>query len=146
VLFFLSDVNCELDRRTNYTLCLKCRSSSDPTLGWWGPNANKLVTPTNGVRDDQSSDDDDVILTEGSGVQESLTGPEVSARLIANGSRLKPAKRGRDLVSVDNEKGHFKYEPKAVTLRAKLQRNQFNYHREKKTELQAAAHNIPTYV
>jgi hypothetical protein len=130
--FCLSDVNCELGRRTNYTLCLKCRSSSDPTQGWWGPNANKIVIPTNGVRDDQSSDDDDVFLAEGLSVQDSLTGPEVSARLIGNGSRLKPAKRGRGLVSVDNQTGYFKYEPKAVTLRAKSQRNQFNYNRKKK--------------
>ena len=88
--------------------------------------------PTTGVNDDASSSDDDVFHTEGSGLQDTITGPEVSALLISNGSRLKPAKWRRGFVSVDNHTGYSKSEPKAVRLRADALRSKDNRIRAKK--------------
>jgi hypothetical protein len=99
--------------------------------------------PTTGVNDDASSDDEDVFYSEGSGLQDALTGPEVSALLISNGSRMKPAKRGRGFVSVDNHTGFSKSEPKVVRLRIDALRNKDNRIRAKKQKLQAAANTIP---
>jgi hypothetical protein len=87
--------------------------------------------PTTGVND-ASSDDEDVFHSEGSGLQDTLTGPEVSALLISNGSRLKPAKWRRGFVSVDNHTGYSKSEPKAVRLRADALRSKDNRIRAKK--------------
>jgi hypothetical protein len=125
--FCLSD---EQYKRTHYTLCSTCRSSSDPTQGWWGATMTEAI-PTTGVNHDASSDDEDVFYSEGSGLQDALTGPEVSALLISNGSRMKPAKRGRGFVSVDNHTGFSKSEPKAVRLRVDALRNKDNRIRAK---------------
>jgi hypothetical protein len=122
---------------------LKCRSSSDPTLGWWGADQQQQIVLTNGVSAEPSTEDDDVFHTEGSGVQDTLTGPEVLAMLMVNGSRTQPAKRGRNLLSVDNSTRKLKDEPKEVQRQVISQRNKDTYNRKKKKDLHAAANNIP---
>ena len=47
-------------------------------------------------------DSEDIFHTEGSAVQDILTGADVLEKLMVNGSRTKLAKRGRRLVSVHN--------------------------------------------
>ena len=125
VFFCYSDVNCEVDTKTHYTLCFKCRSSSDPTLGWWGrhPHSQQTTTCSNGVSAGGSSVDEDIFHTEGSAVQDILTGANVLEKLMVNGSRTKLAKRARRLVSVHNHTALWKDEPKAVLAYANNQRN-----------------------
>jgi hypothetical protein len=74
-------------------LCSKCSSSSDPTSGWWGPHPQQQAACTNGVTVDVSSGDEDIFHPEGSAVRDTLTGDDVLARLMVNGSRMKTAKR-----------------------------------------------------
>ncbi len=57
----VSDVNCDLDMETYYTLCFKCRNSN-PTQGWWNDEYDfEFVT----------TDDYDVFKVEGAGEQSS---------------------------------------------------------------------------
>ena len=141
--FCHSDLSCNFDTRTNYTLCSKCSSSSDPTSGWWGPHPQQQAACTNGVTVDVSSGGEDIFHPEGSAVRDTLTGDDVLARLMVNGSRMKTAKRYRGLVSVNNQRALLKDESKAVQLHVEVQRVAQSQQKKKRQDLQAAAKNIP---
>ncbi len=87
--------------------------------------------------------DEDIFHTEGSAVQDILTGANVLEKLMVNGSRTKLAKRARRLVSVHNHTSLWKDEPKAVQVYANNQRNKDYYERKKRKSLIVAAENIP---
>ncbi len=68
---------------------------------------------------------------------------DASQILMTNGSRMKPAKRGAQKVSVDNHSGHFKYEPKGVRNRVDSERKRAERKRKILGCLQDAAKSIP---
>jgi hypothetical protein len=68
---------------------------------------------------------------------------DVSLILMKNGSRMKPAKRGAQKVSVDNQRGYFKYEPKLVSNIVDSQRKQEERKRNRMECFQEAANTIP---
>ena len=137
-----SEEDCDLCMETHYHLCLKCRNSN-PTQGWWEDRATPTAAPTNAVSDESSFADEDAFHTIGSAVQDTITGADVLEQMILNGSRTKPAKRARSMVSVTNQTALWKDEPKAVQRRAETQRVQNYLQRKKQKDLLTAANIIP---
>ena len=131
--FCHSNINCEVDPHTHYTLCASC-CTSDPTQGWWD-NTEEVGSGTEDVRFDPLV---------GLGLQYMANLQEdASLILMKNGSRMKPAKRGSQKVSVDNHYGHFKYEPKGVRNRVDSERKRVERKRKSMGCLQDAAKTIP---
>jgi hypothetical protein len=101
--FCVSDVNCDLDMETHYTLCFKFRNSN-PTQGWWNDDDDFEF-----VRG-RTTDDYDVFEVEGAGEQYiSIAGNAAINELMANGSRTLPSKRGFQMVcySVQRKKNRL---------------------------------------
>jgi hypothetical protein len=139
--FCHSNDNCEVDTQIHYTLCSSCRTS-DATLGWWD-NTDDVGMDTYDLNMNMDTLSDPLV---GLGLQYTYVGDpkeDVSLILMQKGSRMKPAKRGAQKVSVDHHRGHFKYESKLVRNIVDRQRKQEDRKRNRQESLQKAANTIP---
>ena len=128
--------------QTHYNLCAKCRNSN-PTQGWWEDSSKQINSTTNGFSGDGSFGDDDVFHPGGSAIQDTFTATDVLDKLMSNGSRMKPAKRARGKVSVNNPTALWKDESLAMQRYASAERAKDYRQRKRKKQLLTAALDIP---
>ena len=131
--FCRSEDRCELHFETHYTLCFRCRISS-PTQEWWHDDVDSNSNTAHG-----STHEDDNVFTECEVASYLPDENEVYETLMNNGSRLRPAKRGIQKVSVNNRTQLYKDEPKCVHKLNERKRQEKLRARRIQTSLQAAA-------
>jgi hypothetical protein len=133
------DKNCDLCTQTHYTLCLSCRNTN-PTQGWWGSNDKDIhLDSVHGSRDNA-----DVFEAEGCDQLHELTSDEVSKILMSNPDRTMPAKRGKNVVSINSRTKYLKHEPPAVQKWAEMKWKRAKRENNQRKALKTSAANTPT--
>jgi hypothetical protein len=123
--------NCEFEETSNLIFCSACLQSAHPAEEWWGTDLETA----------------DAFEPEGAILQEdtTLTRQGVFDILMANGSLMKPAKRGKGMVSIGNPTGHFKAEALATRKYVHSQVMRDARRQSKARDLKIAATTIPMH-